>query len=155
MEPAFQDQLKGNHCWGCSPTNASGLHIKSFWSGDEAVCSWNPGEQHSAATPRVLNGGIIGTIIDCHCICTAIADAFRREGRPVGTEPAIWYATGALNVSYQSPSPIDEPVTLRARITETTDKRTNLSCTLTSAGKQRATAELVAVRVPQEWMAGR
>ena len=102
-----------------------------------------------------MNGGIIGTIIDCHCICTAIADAYRRESRLMGTEPAIWYATGALNVSYQSPSPIDEPVTLRARITETTDKRTNLSCTLTSAGKQRATAELVAVRVPQEWMAGR
>lgn len=52
MKAAFQDQTKGNHCWGCSPANDSGLHVKSFWSGDEAICSWNPGEEHSAATPH-------------------------------------------------------------------------------------------------------
>ena len=52
MDIAFQDQIVGNHCWGCSPTNESGLHIKSFWSGDESVCTWNPGGHHAAAEWR-------------------------------------------------------------------------------------------------------
>ena len=59
MDIAFQDQIVGNHCWGCSPTNESGLHIKSFWSGDESVCTWNPGGHHSAAAAHLVNGGII------------------------------------------------------------------------------------------------
>ena len=155
MDIAFQDQMVGNHCWGCSPTNASGLHIKSFWSGDESVCTWNPGGHHSAAAAHILNGGIIASIIDCHCICTAIANAYRHEGRPIGSAPAIWYATASLHVSYQSPTPTDGPVTLRARVTEMTAKRMNLSCSLSSGEEKRVTAELVAVQVPIEWLASR
>ena len=153
-EQSFQDQASGNHCWGCSPSNDAGLKIRSFWSGDEAVCTWRPSAHHAAAPTRVLNGGIIATIIDCHCIWTAIAAAHKAEGRPIGDDPQIWYATVALNISYRKATPIDELVTLRARVEEMTDRKTNLSCTLISGGEECVTAEMVAVRVPPEWMEG-
>ena len=60
-ESSFQDQIKENHCWGCGPANEHGLRIKSYWSGEEAVCTWQPGEQHSAAPLEILNGGVIAT----------------------------------------------------------------------------------------------
>ena len=77
---SFQDLIQGNHCWGCGTVGEPGLRIKSYWSGDESVCTWSPKDYHSAAHPQVLNGGIIASIIDCHCICTAIAAAYREGG---------------------------------------------------------------------------
>ncbi|MEE9284969.1 MAG: PaaI family thioesterase [Dehalococcoidia bacterium] len=147
----FQDEIRDNHCWGCSPFNEHGLQIKSFWSGDEAVCTWRPREYHMAGPSHVLNGGIIGSVIDCHCICTAIAAAYKAEGRPINSEPLIFYATAMLQVSYLRPTPINLQVVLRARIKEMTDRKTVLSCLLTAEDEECAQAEVVAVRVPTEW----
>ena len=49
----------------------------------------------------------MATIIDCHCMGTAIADAYRRENRDLNTEPVYRYATGTLNVKYLKPNPYD------------------------------------------------
>ena len=151
---AFQDQMEGNHCWGCGSTNQYGLHVKSYWSGDESVCTWQPRDYHSAAPPGILNGGIIASIIDCHCICTAIAAAFRGEDRDIGSDPPIWYATVSLQVTYQRPTSIIGTVTLKARIIEMTDRKTTLSCSLSASGEECALGEVVAVRVPCEWFRG-
>jgi len=148
---AFQEQLSGNHCWGCGSLNAYGLQIKSHWSGHEAVCTWDPKPYHTAGPKHVLNGGIIATVIDCHCICTAIAAAYRAEGRKIGMEPTIWYATGSLQVTYRRPTPADRPVLLRARIEESKQRKTVLTCALFAGGEECARAEVVAVRVPHAW----
>ena len=153
-ELSFQDQMKGNNCWGCGPSNERGLRIKSYWSGDESVCTWQPAEQHSAAPLEILNGGVIATLFDCHCICTAVAAAYRSEDREIGSAPVVWYATGALEVKYLRPTPIRAPVTLTAEITEMAERKTTLSCSLSAEGEERATARLVAVRVPDEWGQG-
>ena len=150
-ESSFQDQIKENHCWGCGPANEHGLRIKSYWSGEEAVCTWQPGEQHSAGPLEILNGGVIATLFDCHCVCTAIAAAYRAESREIGSAPFIWYATGSLEVRYLRPTPIGEPLTLRAAITDMTERKTTLSCSLSASGEERATATVVAIRVPPEW----
>lgn len=149
---AFQDMLPANHCWGCGADNEAGLRVKSFWDGDEAVCRFQPQRHHMAGPTHVLNGGIISTIIDCHCICTSIAAAYRAEGREIGQGDRIWYATASLNVSFKRPTPIDQPVELRAVITEVGERRTNLTCTLTSDGRECAVADIVAVRVPSAWL---
>lgn len=148
---AFQDQSFDCDCWGCGRRNDYGLGIKSYWSGDEAVCAWQPKEFHIAGPRNVLNGGIIATIIDCHSICTAVAAAYRGEGRAMGTDPPIRFVTGALNVSYLHPTAIDRPVTLRATILEAKPKKTVLRCSVNSNGKETARGEVVAVRVPPEW----
>jgi len=148
---AFQDQSFDCDCWGCGRRNDYGLGIKSYWSGDEAVCAWQPKEFHIAGPRNVLNGGIIATLIDCHSICTAVAAAYRGEGRAMGTDPPIRFVTGALNVSYLHPTAIDRPVTLRATILEAKPKKTVLRCSVNSNGKETARGEVVAVRVPPEW----
>lgn len=150
-DQAFQDQIPRNHCWGCGPDNEHGLRIKSYWAGAESVCTWQPKREHMAGPTHIVNGGIIATIIDCHCICTAIADAYRRENRPMSEEPLIWYVTAGLNVTYLHPTPISAPITLLADITECTAKKTELRCTVLSEGDERARAVVVAVRVPPEW----
>ena len=148
---AFQDLIPNNLCFGCGPQNAHGLRIKSFWSGDEAVCTYHPESYHMAGPPQYLNGGIIATLIDCHCICTAIAHLYKTEGRTVGCEPNIWCATGKLEVRYLRPTPIDSPVDLRARIVEASPRKVVLHCTLSSCGQPTAEAEVVAVRVSDAW----
>lgn len=104
------------------------------------------------AGPRhILNGGVISTVIDCHCICTAIADAYRREGRPFDSDNAIWYATGLLTVKYLRPASIEHQLVLRAQIIEVTEKKTVLSCIAVSCDEKCAQAEVIAVRVPDNW----
>ena len=34
----FQNNMPGNVCFGCGRETKDGLHVKSFWDGDESVC---------------------------------------------------------------------------------------------------------------------
>lgn len=149
--PTFQDMIKDNHCWGCGSFNDHGLHIESRWQGEEAVCTWQPQEHHSAGPRHIVNGGIIATIMDCHCVCAAMADAYRTEGRELGSAPEIWYATGSLHVTYLRPAPISGPVTLTARVQQRSPRRTTVVCSLYSGQQECARGEVVAVRVPDGW----
>ena len=152
MKRAFQDDMVPDYCFGCGVGNERGLGFKSYWDGDEAVGTFQP-QAHLAAGPRhVLNGGIISTIIDCHGVCTAIADAYRHEGREIGSEPLIWYATASLKVDYLRPTPIARPVELRAHITERGKRKTVVTVTASSGSEVCARSEVIAVRVPSEWM---
>jgi len=148
----FQDHMKHNSCWGCGSSNEHGLKIKSYWDGDETVCIWQPKPYHHAVPETVLIGGLICTIMDCHSICTAIAHAYREEGRDLKSEPIIWYVTGGINVSFLKPTPMGGPVKLRATIKEVKGKKTIVSCNLTSFNELCATSEVTAVRVEtDEW----
>jgi acyl-coenzyme A thioesterase PaaI-like protein len=151
-QKAFQELIQENHCFGCGSLNEYGLQIRSYWDGEESVCNWKPREYHMAGPTHVLNGGIIATLIDCHSICTAIAAAYRNEGREIGSGERIWYATGYLKVSYKRPAPIVEEVTLRARITDITDRKTLVACSIYAEDKECSQAELLAIRVPPEWL---
>jgi acyl-coenzyme A thioesterase PaaI-like protein len=148
---AFQDQIPDNGCYGCGPANHDGLRIKSYWEGEESVCIHRPEPHHSAGPPQFLNGGIIATLIDCHSVCTAIANAYRLENRPIGSAPHIWCVTANLNVTYLRPTPLDAPVTLRARVAEAGPKKTLIQCRLYSDSEECAHGEVVAVRVPDSW----
>lgn len=154
-QQAFQDLIPNNSCFGCGPHNEHGLRIKSFWDDDESICTYRPQPYQAAGPPQYLNGGIIATLTDCHCICTAIAHAYRSEGRPIGSEPSIWCATGRLEIRYLRPTPIDEPVHLRARIIDASPRKAIVRCTVSSRGDVCAEAEVVAVRVSDSWRHGR
>lgn len=149
---AFQDdmaELGVHECFGCGARNPQGLHIKSYWSDDEAltsVCTWQPHE-HLAGWSGVLNGGIIATLMDCHCCCTAIAAAHHTERQPITSGPVIPYATGSLLVTYLRPVSIAEPVQMVARIAEQSERKTMLSCSLLQRDAECARAEVVMVRV--------
>jgi hypothetical protein len=66
-----------NACWGCGPANPDGLHIRSFPKNDQVVAEWKA-EKKYEAFPGVLNGGVIGTLLDCHCNWTAAFHLMKR-----------------------------------------------------------------------------
>jgi acyl-coenzyme A thioesterase PaaI-like protein len=141
----FQDHMPENVCFGCGH-NHEGLQIKSYWDGDEAVMQWTSQEKYHGWSD-LMNGGIMATLIDCHCMGTAMADAYRKENRELNTEPVYRYATGTLSVKYLKPTPNDK-VELRAKIVEVKGRKTVLTCELISSkGEVTATAEVVGIRV--------
>ncbi len=148
---AFQDRMIGNHCFGCGADNPLGMQIKSRWDGDESVCVYAPRPEQSAGPEQYLYGGTIASLIDCHCIGTAMANYYRREGREIGEGEEIWCVTGRLSVNYLAPTPIDRDVTLRATIEKATDKKTVLKCRFYSGDTQTAEGDVIAVRVPPTW----
>jgi len=148
-EVAFQDQGSVHHCHGCGAANDKGLRLKSYWNGDEAVAKWQAEPHHCGGTQENLNGGIIASLIDCHSLNLAIAQAYRAEQRPIDSPPRIGYVTANLNVSYIKPTPLHETIELRARITKLERRKAWVTCTLSAGGELRATGEVLGVRV--EW----
>lgn len=146
MERAMQDVMP-NQCFGCGAHNERGLRIKSFAVGDEAVCSWRP-QPHHIGHPGILYGGMIASVVDCHCIWTAVAHAHRVNGVEMGATPQFLYVTAALTVNYRKPVPIDSAIELRARVTEFGERKAIVRCTVTCRDVVCADAELVAVRMP-------
>ncbi len=152
---AFQDQIPNNHCFGCGPNNTSGLQIKSRWiEEDKSACTFIPSSYHSAGPTQFLNGGIISTIIDCHCICTAIAKGYQLQGQEIGAGEAVWYATGKLEVNYLKPVRIDQEVELVATIENFNGNKMTVSCDLYSNAELCCTSQVVAVKVPNNWFSG-
>lgn len=142
----FQDFMPGNICFGCGRDNHFGLQISSYWDGEEAVCIWNSEEKYQG-WKGILNGGIIATLVDCHCMGAAAAASYRAEGRPLGSEPEYRYATGTLEVKYLKPTPNDKAVEIRARITEIKGRKTVLECSVLAGGVETAIAHVVGIRV--------
>lgn len=121
-------------CFGCGPANPKGLHVRSFVRGDEVGATWQP-EAHHEAFPGVLNGGIIGALLDCHCNWTAAWHLMQQAklDRPPCTVTAD-YAIKLLR-----PCPTDGPLELSARVVSITADRATIEGTITAAGKPRAT----------------
>lgn len=66
-------------CFGCGPKNEKGLHIRSFVEGDEFVAEWRA-EPYHQAFPGVLNGGIVGALLDCHSNWAAAYHLMKKRG---------------------------------------------------------------------------
>ena len=147
---AFQDQGSVHHCHGCGAANEKGLQLKSYWDGDEAVATWRAQPHHCGGTRENLNGGIIASLIDCHSLNLAIAQAYRLETRAIGSAPRIGYVTANMNIDYLKPTPIDELIDLRARITKLEGRKAWVDCTLSAGGIVRARGEVLGVRVTWE-----
>jgi acyl-coenzyme A thioesterase PaaI-like protein len=130
-------------CYGCGKNNEHGLQLKSYWEDEEIVAVWKPEPYHTAFR-GILNGGIIATLIDCHGTGTANATAHKAEG--IG-ENYFMYVTSGLSIRFLRPTPIDKPVTLRARVTMIDGPKTTVSCSLYSGEDKCATGEVYTVRV--------
>ena len=142
----FQDHMPGNVCFGCGAENPEGLQIKSYWDGEEGVCVFRSQPRYHG-WEAVINGGILATVVDCHTMCTAMADAYRREGRVLGSEPVYRYATGTITVRYRKPTPNDRPIEVRARVVEVNGRRTRLTFEVRADGVVTADGEAIGFRV--------
>src|SRR3989304_4690557 len=128
----YPDQL--SHCYGCGRLNEHGLQIKSYWDGDETVCVFQPRPYHTAI-PGYVYGGLIASLIDCHSTGTAAAAAYRAEGRPLGSEPALRFLTASLHVDYLRPTPIDTPLEVRASVKEIKGRKVGVLSTVSAPGE--------------------
>ena len=123
-----------NECFGCGPANEKGLRIRSFPQGDEVVCEWQP-EKYQEAYPGMLNGGIIGTLMDCHSNWTAAWHLMNRNR--LDSPPCTVTADYAIKL--KRPTPTDRPVKLVARVVESTDDRAIVEAELIAHDKVCAT----------------
>ncbi|MCA1814877.1 MAG: PaaI family thioesterase [Acidobacteria bacterium] len=143
-EQSLQERYAPNMaCFGCGPANEKGLRIRSFPRGEEVVCEWQPATMHEAY-PGMLNGGIIGALLDCHCNWTAAYYLMKKSG--ADAPPCT--VTADYSIKLLRPTPTDAPVSLAARVVESTDDRAVVEGTLTAHGKVCATCRgtFVAVR---------
>ncbi|HEX8888904.1 MAG TPA: PaaI family thioesterase [Pyrinomonadaceae bacterium] len=136
MEQSLQEKYAPNNaCFGCGPANPKGLHIRSFpQENGEVVCEWQPETFHEAY-PGMLNGGIIGTLMDCHSNWAAAWHLMNRNN--LDSPPCTVTADYAIKL--KRPTPTDQPVRLVARIVESTDDRAVVEAELIAHEKVCAT----------------
>lgn len=121
-------------CFGCGPANAKGLRIKSFVEGDAVVAEWTPQPYHEAA-PGMLNGGIIGTLLDCHCNWTAAWHLMQQAG----ADHPPCTVTAGYAITLKRPTPSQGPVQLRAKVVESRADRAVIEGELLAGGNVCAT----------------
>lgn len=142
-EQSLQDRYAPhNACFGCGPANEKGLRVKSRVRGEEVVATWTP-EPHHEAFPGVLNGGIVGALLDCHSNWTAAYHLMKKAG--AASPPCT--VTAEFHVKLTRPAPTNGPVLLRARPSEVAEDRAVVDATLEAGGKVCATCRGVFVAV--------
>ena len=135
MTDALQDRYSPQGiCFGCGPTNEKGLQIKSVVEGDEVVCDWTPSEHHQAF-PGIVNGGIVGALLDCHLNWTAAHHLMNAQG----LDHAPCTVTADYHVKLRRPTPHDQPLRIAARVVESEGSRAVVEGEITSGGKVTAT----------------
>ena len=130
-------------CFGCGPANAKGLRIKSFEQPDgHVVVDFSP-EPHHEAFENVLNGGIIGTVLDCHMNWTTIAHLIKTQG----LDHAPPCVTAEFKVVLKRPTPMGL-VHVDAHVVSASDDRATIEATMTAGGKVTAigTGTFIAVK---------
>jgi acyl-coenzyme A thioesterase PaaI-like protein len=151
-EKAFQDYYPDHlsYCYGCGRLNEHGLQIKSYWAedGEETVCNFTPRPDH-IAIPGYVYGGLIASLIDCHCTGTAAAASYRAAGRAMDSEPPFRFVTASLRVDYLRPTPLGVPLEIRAKVKELKGRKVVLDATLSAEGQICARGEMVAVQMPE------
>ena len=104
------------------------------------MASFTP-EPHHQAFPGVVNGGIIGALLDCHSNWTAAYTLMKAGG--LDTPPCT--VTADFHVKLRAPTPLavppspPMPLSLRARAVQTSGDRCTVDAELSAAGKVTAT----------------
>lgn len=136
-EKSLQEQFAPNSiCFGCGPGNVQGLHIRSFSKGDEVIAHWHA-ESHHQAFSGVLNGGIIGVLLDCHCNWAAAYHLMKINGL---TKPPCT-VTADYTIKLLRPTPSDDIIELTAKIISAKDDRVMVKGELHAKGKICAICE--------------
>lgn len=141
----LQDHYAPNSiCFGCGPSNPHGLQIKSFCSDNEEIhCHWTPKEHHQAF-PGILNGGIIGAILDCHSNWSA---AYHLMNQKKLNHPPCT-VTASFSVVLKRPTPMKKELFLKSKLISLDHNRAMIDADLFCEEKLCATCkgEFVAVK---------
>jgi acyl-coenzyme A thioesterase PaaI-like protein len=135
IEPSAGASLQGRYapagrCFGCGPANPSGLHVGSVpdpTDPEVLVAAFRPRPEHEAFA-GVVNGGILGTLLDCHANWTAAWTLMR--ARHLDRPPTT--VTLEYGIRMRRPTPSDRPIMLRARPVEIGDDRVTVEAEISS-----------------------
>jgi acyl-coenzyme A thioesterase PaaI-like protein len=142
---AVQDRYAPNSiCFGCGPANKEGLQIKSYRTIDGLEMEFECEEKHQAF-PGVINGGIIGALLDCHGNWTA-AMAIMDEN---GLDAPLCTVTAQYEVRLKRPTPLGPTLKLQSRVLALQDDRAEVIIELKANGKTCATGRGLFVAVKE------
>jgi acyl-coenzyme A thioesterase PaaI-like protein len=114
MAQSLQQQFAPKSiCFGCGPANKNGLRIASHPEGEFLVARFTPEKFHEAF-PGMINGGIIGTLLDCHCNWTA---AWTIKNK-LGLSEMPCTVTAEYSIKLRRPTPSGLPLHLKAKAVE-------------------------------------
>ncbi|HET7746641.1 MAG TPA: PaaI family thioesterase [Vicinamibacteria bacterium] len=143
MPDSLQERYApANACFGCGPANPRGLHVRSHVEGDEVVAEWSA-EPHHEAFPGVLNGGIIGALLDCHSNWAAAHHLMKAAAAE--TPPCT--VTAEYAIKLLRPTPSTARLRLRARVVDSSADRATVEAALEAGDKVCATCRGVFVAV--------
>ena len=148
-QKAFQDYYTEDfsHCYGCGRLNEHGLQIKSYWDSDESVAKFLPNKHH-ISVPGFVYGGLIASLIDCHCVGTAAAAIYKTQDRSMDSKPALKFVTASLKVDYIAPTPLGTKLEIRGKIVEIKGKKVVVDAKVIADNKTCATGNVVVVQMP-------
>lgn len=134
-EKAVQDRYAPNSiCFGCGPANKEGLQIKSYRTDDGLEMEFECEEKHQAF-PGVINGGIIGALLDCHGNWTAAMAIMDRN--ELDTPQCT--VTAQYEVKLKRPTPLGPTLKLKSRVLAMQNDRAEVIIELKADGKTCAT----------------
>jgi acyl-coenzyme A thioesterase PaaI-like protein len=131
-------------CFGCGVKNENGLRIKSYANGEEVTAEWHA-EPHHQAFPGMLNGGIVGALLDCHSNWTAAYFLMKHNNK---SEPDCT-VTANYSIKLLRPTPFDAPIFLKARVVESSEDRATVEAELIANDKVCATCRGLFVAVKE------
>jgi len=142
---AVQDKYAPNSiCFGCGPLNKKGLRIKSYRIDNGLEMEFEPEEIH-LAFPGVINGGIIGTLLDCHGNWTA-AIAIMDKNK---LDAPLCTVTAQYEVKLKRPTPSGYNLKLKSKVLALQDDRAEVIIELKADDKTCATGRGLFVAVKE------
>ena len=131
-------------CFGCGPANEKGLQIDSHRIENGLEMHFMPNEDHQAF-PGMINGGIIGTLLDCHGNWTAAIALMDANG---DSEPPCT-VTASYSVKLMRPTPQGEMLHITSTVANLGEDRAEIEMELSAAGKICATGKGLFVAVKE------
>jgi acyl-coenzyme A thioesterase PaaI-like protein len=140
---SLQDQYaKPSICYGCGPNNPEGLQIKSYVDGNRIIAQWQP-KPHHHAFPDILNGGVIGTLLDCHCNWAAAY--YLMQDQHLDCPPCT--VTAEYRIKLLKPTPMKKMIQLEATLDHIEKNRATINGKLIVEGQVCDTCQGVFVAV--------
>ncbi|MGB1435393.1 MAG: PaaI family thioesterase [Candidatus Thalassarchaeaceae archaeon] len=123
-------------CFGCGPANEKGLKIKSYRNNEGLEMEFETSEEHQAF-PGIINGGIIGTLLDCHGNWVAAIALMDEEG---GENPPCT-VTASYSINLRRPTPANSKLNIKGKVIEIKGKMVKVELEMKVEEKICATGE--------------
>ena len=133
-----------NQCFGCGPANKKGIGLRSFVDGDQLVATWQA-QSHHQAFDGILCGGVIGTLLDCHCNWAAARHLM--IANEMDTPPCT--VTAEYKIELKAPTPLENPIQLKAWVAEASKRKALVRGEIIADDLLTATCEGIFVAVKE------